>query len=142
MLSKAEIEAAVKKEGSEQKAAKALGVDRTTFRRWRKDGPPAVARQSKPLSPDKPAGRSLADFRAAHDKAFIVPGKIREALKTLGQNGWEYETQFAHLAGVSLADMGNFRDAFSAHIVEVKRDGKRAWAGTPALAERMRGMLR
>ena len=142
MLSKAEIEAAIKQHGSEQKAAKALGVDRTTFRRWRKDGVPAAV-LSRPSAPALPSvGRTLAEFRAAHDKAVIIPKKIQEGLKALGPKGWLYETLFARSAGVSLADMGNFRDQFAAHIVEVNRDGRRAWAGSPGLAKEMRESIR
>mgnify|MGYP001574533519 CR=1 FL=1 len=140
MLSKAEIEAAVKQHGSEQKAAKALKIDRSTFRRWRQNGVPAKLVALSPKT--NGATFTLADFRAAHDKGFIVPRKIREGLKALGSNGWRYESLFAHLAGVSLADLGNFRDAFADHIVEIKRDGRRAWAGTPKLAKEMREMVR
>lgn len=137
MLSKAEIEAAVKQHGSLEGAARKLGVSARTLGRRLKHGV-----SDKGTQPTKAAGRSLAEFRATHDKAYIVPVKIREALKTLGPSGWDYEAPFARLAGVSTADMGLVRDEFAAHIVVVSRDGRRAWAGTPSLAEKMKGMLR
>lgn len=139
--SKAAAQAALKKYGSLHKCAKALGMPRSTFRlRLRGVLPKSgAARPAAPL-PRSSNGRSLQDFRAEHDKDFIVPRKIREALKLLG-GGWEYEAQFAKLAGVSLADLGNYRDAFSEHVVPLRRDGKRAWAATAAVAARMREMV-
>ena len=86
----------------------------------------------------KPAGKSLAEFRAAHDKAFIVPQKIREGLKKLG-GGWEYEVNFLKLAGLSTTDLANHRDAFTDHIVLVERT-KRVWCGTKELAAKLREM--
>ena len=86
-------------------------------------------------------GKSLAEFRATHDKAFIIPKKIKEALQQLGSSGWEYEVGFAKLAGISLADLGNFRDQFAEHVVAIRRDGKRAWAGSKDTAAKMRAMV-
>ncbi|OGT57540.1 MAG: hypothetical protein A3E01_08360 [Gammaproteobacteria bacterium RIFCSPHIGHO2_12_FULL_63_22] len=85
-------------------------------------------------------GRSLSEFRETHDKSFIVPKKIREALKALG-NGWDYEQSFAKLAGIGLGDLSAFRSMFDEHVVVVEKS-KRAWAGTKATAERMREMTR
>lgn len=91
-------------------------------------------------TPKGAAGKSLEDFRAAHDKSYIVPGKVRAALKALG-DGWEYEMAFAKLAGISLADLSAFRSMFEEHIVVVERT-KRAWAGTKGLAAKLREMAR
>lgn len=90
------------------------------------------------------AGKSkkLSDFRAIFDKSFIIPKRIKEGLKSLGAQGWEYEAQFARVCGVSLADLSAYRDEFSDYIVQVNRDGRRAWAGSPALAGQMRDMVR
>ena len=85
-------------------------------------------------------GRSLAEFRSVYDKATIVPTKVKAALKALGAGGWEYEVQFARTAGVSLADLANFRDQFAPHIVSL-REGRRAWAGSAATASAMREMI-
>lgn len=139
-MTKTEAQEAVQKHGSIRGASKALGVPYSTLHgALHRDGMPMVA---KPVSPPgQKIGRSLDEFKAAHDKSFIVPMRLKAALKALG-NGWEYEVALAKQAGVSLADLGNFRDQFSEHIVVVKRDGsKRAWAGTPAAAAKMRAML-
>lgn len=96
--------------------------------------------ETRAPAPAKTAGRSLEDFRAEYDKDFIVPKKIKEGLKLLGA-GWEYEVAFARLAGISLNDLSNYRDAFSDHVVVIRRDGKRAWAGNAATAAAMKEML-
>ena len=87
----------------------------------------------------KRAGRSLAEFRQTYDKDTIVPAKIKAALKVLG-SGWEYEVQFAKLAGLTLADLGNYRDQYADYVVTL-RESRRAWAGTVATARAMKGML-
>ena len=84
--------------------------------------------------------RTLADFRATYSKAFIVPQRVRAAIRKLGA-GWEYEVEFARSAGVSLIDLGHVRGEFAAHVVQLTRDGRRAWAGTEATAKAMRDML-
>lgn len=86
-------------------------------------------------------GKTLADFRAQHDKDFIVPQKVRDALKALGE-GWENEVDFIRLAKVSTTDLAMYRDQFAEHWVVVDRSGKRVWAGTKALADKMRSMIR
>lgn len=135
MLTKEEAQAEVKKHGNIAAAARAHKVARSTFQHWVK-GIKDPERARRPT-----AGKSLADFRATHDKAFIIPARIKEGLKQLG-DGWEYETGFAKMAGVSLLDLGHFRDQFSEFVVVVDRGGKRAWAGTPSVAARMREMCR
>ena len=132
-MTKAEIEAAVKKHGSNVAAAKALGISERTLRRYRSGEAEPKERQVAKV------GRPLSEFRAAHDKNFIVPAKIKDALKALG-DGWEYEAQFIRLAGISQTDMGNFREQFSDHIVLVDRT-KRVWAGTKSAAAKLREMV-
>lgn len=90
---------------------------------------------------EKRIGRDLSEFRAEHDKDYIVPQKIQEALKQLG-DGWEYEAQFIRLAGLSQTDFANYRESFMDFCVVVDRSGKRAWAGTKALANKLREMVR
>lgn len=96
---------------------------------------------------DKPAakavGRSIEDFKAAYDKSFIVPRKIKEALAKLG-DGWLRELDFAKLAGVNPNDLAAFRASFEEdHVVVLtgSERGKRAWAGSKRTATRMREML-
>ena len=91
----------------------------------------------------KNAGRSIEDFRAAHDKNFIVPNKIREGLAQLGPDGWEYEVGFLKIASLSTTDLARFRDHFETYIVDVgaPRNPKRVWVGSVALAKKLREMM-
>lgn len=136
-MTKQEAEALVKQHGSERAAAKASGIARSTFQN-------IVAGKTtstgKAQNKETRKGKTLADFRATYDKAFIVPRKIKTALQMLGASAWEYEVAFAKLAEVSLADLGIFRDQFAAHVVSL-REGRRAWAGSVATAKAMREML-
>ena len=92
-------------------------------------------------TPSKTMGRSLDEFRANHDKSFIVPAKIKAALEKLG-NGWQSELEFAKLAGLSMTDLGSYRAQFDEFVVPISRDGsRRVWAGTKAFAKRMREMV-
>lgn len=127
--SKEECIKAVQEHGSKTAAAAALKISRYQ-----------LARILKNESSSTQHGRSLVEFRNTYDKSTIVPNKIKDALRTIG-SGWEYEVAFAKLAGVSLADLGLFRDAFAAHVVQIGREGRRAWAGTKNTAEVMRRML-
>lgn len=89
----------------------------------------------------KPAGKSIDEFRAAHDKDFIVPQKITAALEALGDS-WEYELAFLKLAGLSTSDLAAYRNQFEKYIVETGgRASKRAWCGSPALATKLRAMV-
>lgn len=89
------------------------------------------------------AKKSLADFKSAHDKSFIVPTKIKAALEKLGNDGWEYEHDFSKLAGVSSNDIAKFREQFNEQVIIIKSNGReqRVWAGSKALAAKMREML-
>lgn len=122
----------VKQYGNLSSAAKALGMPRNTLASKLKRG-----EKVEPRAPS--AGKSIEDFRAAHDKSWIVPRKIRDALKALG-SGWEYEVNFLKLAGLSTTDLANFRDQFAEHIVLVDRV-KRVWAGTKETAAKLREMV-
>lgn len=87
------------------------------------------------------AGKSLEAFRAAHDKNYIVPTKIKVALAKLGAEGWEYEVDFMKLAQLSTTDLANFREQFTDHVVEVGgRNAKRVWVGTKSFATKLREM--
>ena len=121
---------AVKKYGTITAAAKALGIAQSTLS-------DRLKRASQPKG--DATGRSLSEFRATHDKSFIVPKKIRDGLAKLGE-GWEYEMNFAKIAGISLSDLAAFRSLFEEHMVVVDRT-RRAWAGTKATAAKMRAMV-
>lgn len=89
----------------------------------------------------KRAGKGVEEFRAAHDKDFIVPQKIRDGLKKLG-NGWEYEGDFVRLAMLSQTDMALYRDGFADFWFEVSGHTKRrVWCGSKELAEKLRAMV-
>lgn len=94
------------------------------------------------ISPPKNA-KTLADFRAIHDKSFVVPQKIKAGLEALGKEGWEYEMDFMRLCGVSSTDFAAFREDFVEYYVIVggSRSAKRIWAGSKATAEKMRSMV-
>lgn len=86
-------------------------------------------------------GRSLDEFRAAHDKNYIVPQKIKAALAKIG-DGWEYEIEFLKLAGLSTTDLAMFREQFSDFTVATPgKNPKRIWAGTKELARKLREMV-
>lgn len=85
-------------------------------------------------------GKSLNDFCNAHDKATIVPKKIKEGLRALG-NSWEYEADFIKRCKLSQTDCANYRDQFAEHWLELTTPRKRIWAGTVAFAETLRAKL-
>lgn len=119
------------KHGTLTNAAQAAGMVRSTFTRALKGGviKPAV----------KSAVRSPGEFRALYDLNTIVPQKIEAGLKQVGK-GWLYEVEFAKMAGLTLRDLGMFRDNYAAHVVSVK-DQRRVWTGSAKAAEEMRTML-
>jgi hypothetical protein len=136
--------AAIKKYGGARPAARALGCCHGWLIRLarRAAGPSMKPEAVNRAVAGKPKGvKSLTDFRQVYDKDTIVPAKIREALGKLGAGGWEYEVEFAKMAGVSLYDLGRVRDRFANNVVTIGRESKRAWAGSKALAQQMREML-
>ena len=99
---------------------------------------------TKQAAKPAPSVRSIDDFRSAHDRSFIVPKKIKEALASLGADGWAYEGEFMKMAQISTTELGFYREKFEAHVVQLRganHNGKRAWAGTKATADKMRKML-
>jgi hypothetical protein len=138
---------AVKQYGSVIKAAKALGIARSTLQHRVNAAinlnplTPSAPATFRPLTVQQKVGKSLSDFRAAHDKDYIIPKKIKAALQQLG-NGWEYEVDFLRIAQVSTTDLALYRDRFVDNWLVVDRSGKRVWAGTKSLADEMRSMVR
>lgn len=94
--------------------------------------------------PKKAGGKDLEAFRAAHDKSFIVPTRIKEALAALGDS-WEYEGEFIKRCGVSQTDFAAYRDKFLEFTIETPgaggNRGKRVWAGTKAFAAKLREVV-
>lgn len=86
----------------------------------------------------KAKGKDIEAFRAAHDKSYIVPKKVKEALAELG-DAWEYESDFVRRCALSQTDFAAYRDQFSDFYVELGgRNPKRVWAGTKAFANKLR----
>lgn len=85
--------------------------------------------------------KSLDDFRKAHDKRFIIPQRIKEALAKIG-DGWEYEMDFIRIAGINTADLGRYRDQFVGHYIETRgKNPKRVWTGSTKVAAEMQKMV-
>jgi transposase len=122
--------------GNVTAAARMLGIARSTFRRQLAGAIPRG--QRKPPSENK--GRTLAQFRQAHDKDTIIPAKIRTALKELGA-AWLYEGEFIKLAGITYADVNAYRELFAANVIVLRSDNKRVWAGTTGLAKQLRELV-
>lgn len=91
-----------------------------------------------------PAGKDLEAFRSAHDKSYIVPRRIKEALAALGES-WEYEGEFIKRCGLSQIDFAMYREQFADFYVDTggshRNRGKRAWAGSKAFASKLREIL-
>lgn len=92
--------------------------------------------------------RTVAEFRSVHDRSVVIPNKIRAALAELlkvGPEHYEYEVEFMkRLQGVSVADMGMYRDQFEEYVLEVQIPGKgsnkrKVWFGDKKVAAKLRG---
>lgn len=92
--------------------------------------------------PTKPTGKTLADFRAAHDKNVIVPAKIKKALADMEAEhaeNWAYEGDFMKRAGISQTDVGMFREQFADHVIETSgRNAKKVWFASAKVAAKVR----
>lgn len=85
-------------------------------------------------------GRSLDDFRAAHDPDYIVPKRIKDALTKLG-DGWAYDQEFLKLSGLSTTQLATYRDQFEEFFIMTGgKSPKRIWAGTKGFAAKLREM--
>jgi len=91
----------------------------------------------------KPSGKTLSDFRAAHDRNVIVPAKIKKALTEMEAEhpeNWEYELDFMRRASISQTDIGTFRPQFANHVVETGgKNPKKVWFASAKVAEKARG---
>ncbi len=90
----------------------------------------------------KKPGRDLSEFRASHDKNFIVPKKIEDGIKALGPDKWEYQADFLKLSMLSVTDLAMFREQFSDFLVEIGgKNSKLVWCGSKELAKKLRTMI-
>lgn len=86
----------------------------------------------------KAKGRDIDAFRAAHDKSFIVPKRIREGLAALGDS-WEYEVEFIKRCQLDTTSFAAYREQFKDFYVEIGgKSPKRVWSGTKAFANKLR----
>jgi len=136
VITKEDVEQALETHDRQSDAAESLGISVRHMMRLRNEGEPVKVT----LKVSSKVGKSLAEFKATYDKDTIVPQKIRDALEQLGE-GWEYESAFAKLAGISMTDMGTYREQFADHLVYLRRDAKKVWAGTKKLVALVREML-
>lgn len=102
-------------------------------------------KSATPPDAARPRGRDIDAFRQNHDRAFIVPKRIRDGLEALGDS-WEYEAEFVRRCGVASHEFALYRDQFSDFCVETPGTGgvrgKRVYAGTRTFAAKLRAALR
>jgi hypothetical protein len=92
----------------------------------------------------KPKSKTLADFRAIHDKSVVIPNRITAALTKMAEEGpeqWEYEMEFGRRAGVGGQDLARFRESFAEYLATVRASNsgvKHIWFATKAAAAKAR----
>ena len=82
--------------------------------------------------------KTAKDFDSMHNKAVIVPNKIRAGIKKLGPRGWEYWGAFLAANGVSTSDANGYIEQFDKFTLMVPREKKRIICGSEALATEFR----
>ena len=143
-MTREEAQELIKKHGTQRKAATMAGVSRHTIAaalglETPRHGTSKLVISTKPYTGLQVTARSVTDFRNTYDLNTIVPKKIAAGFKQLGA-GWLYESEFAKSAGLTMKDLGMFRDNYADHIVVVG-DSRRIWAGKKTVAEQMRSMI-
>jgi len=94
---------------------------------------------SKPKVNGKRIGLSLDELNAKFNPNVIIPAKITQGLKTLGEGALPNE-EFRKLVGVSTLQLSTFADQFEEYQVTIKDQGRprTLWCGTAAFAKRVR----
>lgn len=96
------------------------------------------------MTTKKTAGKGLEAFRAAHDRAYIIPTRIKTGLAELGDS-WEYEADFIRRCGLSQVDFAMYRDQFADFYIDTggshRNRGKRVWTGSKAFAAKLREVV-
>lgn len=89
--------------------------------------------------------RTIADFKASHDRETVVTTKVKGALEALAKVGpehYEYEGDFVKLAKISQTDVTLIREKFKDHIVEAPavhgKTARRVWFGNIKTAKALR----
>jgi len=94
----------------------------------------------------KAKARTVADFKAAHDRDTIVVNKIRAGLQKLldiGPEHYEYSESFRAICGLQARDLADYKDRFADHWFKAAghgsgKDGKVVWFGSAKVAARLR----
>ena|SRR5271165_1197274 len=94
----------------------------------------------------KPKARTVADFKAAHDRDVIIPNKIRAGLAKLleiGKAHYEYDEPFRSLCGIAGKDLATYRDRFKHNWFMTEgtngaKNAKRVWFGNAKVAASLR----
>jgi hypothetical protein len=92
-----------------------------------------------------PKGKNLANFRATHDPATVVPAKITATLAAMAKEGpdtYEYEADFIRRAAISQTAIGRFREQYKDHVVQIPgKNSKRVWVATVKEAKKFREIV-
>lgn len=139
-MNTSEAQAAVKEHGSIRNAARVLGVPVSTLRDRLAGAKEIVRKQDNAVVGHGVKPKSISDFKSIYDKDTIVPARVKVGLRSLG-GGWEYEVAFARICGVSLADLGNYREQFAEYWTQLRADGRRVWSGSRATMAEIRKVV-
>lgn len=82
-------------------------------------------------------------FLISHDKGTKVPRKIEAALAAMKKEGsdrWEYDSDFRALTGVSVPDLGTYREKYAKFLVwapseQGRKSSRLIWCCTVELAK-------
>lgn len=89
--------------------------------------------------------KTLADLRAVHDDAVVIPDRLNKRLAAMLKVGGEehdYEADFLKAANVSNNKIGPFRAQFKAHIVRtIGANPKRIWFADAKVAKKFRALI-
>lgn len=88
------------------------------------------------------AAMSLADIDRRFNPNVVIPAKIEEALKNLGEAGM-LAVDFSKFAGVNVLQLSLFADQFEDYLVIIRDNGKpkTIWCGTKGFAAKARERL-
>lgn len=95
--------------------------------------------KAAPKSTTQP-GRDLTAFSDLHDRSTIIPRKIRDGLKSLGQR-WMYAHEFAKHCGISKEQLSQYGADFGDHWTDLRTDRKRVWAGSAAFLQQLKARV-